>query len=149
MHGNLLLSAKSSPPLQINHAYFPISCHGTPMIHSPSSTRIRQSANSILLLTARDLVARGLQARFACFGFWHDCPRIAAKTQNRSVSNPRPKSPTSQTKLSGNQSRYDLYRTSRPSFVFLQTFLLFGSTVPRGVTLGTPPPWLVELKSVA
>ena len=54
----------------------------------------------------------------------------------------RPTSPTSHAKLSGIQSRYDLNRTSRPSFVFLQTFL-FSSQLPRGVAVGTPPPWVV------
>ena len=61
------------------------------------------------------------------------------ETANRSESNWRPSSQPSHAKLSGIQSRYELNRTSRPSFVFLQTF--FCSRV-RGVAHGTPPPGL-------
>ena len=68
-------------------------------------------------------------------------PGIAAQTHNRSVSNPRPSAPTSQTKLSGNQSRYDLYRTSRPCFCFSAN--IFCCRGKRGTP---PPPSVVELE---
>ena len=57
----------------------------------------------------------------------------------------RPTARTSQTKLSGIQSRYELNRTSRPSFVFLQTFLL-SSQLP-GVSHSEHPPCVVEFES--
>ena len=67
---------------------------------------------------------------------WADLNRTSRPTSAKTGRSKIDSQP-SQAKLSGIQSRYELNRTSRPSFVFLQTF--FCSRV-RGAALGTPPP---------
>ena len=90
----------------------------------------------ICLEINRSTVARVVRNMRQICMFPNATTEDGSKTNNRSVSNPRPSAPTSQTKVSGNQSRYDLYRTSRPSFVFCKLFCCRVKSRPRN----TPPP---------